>query len=103
MKMWLILLKKEKKKKENLCLIFQADLFHKRWNTPPSNSPEYVKRKFYSTKREDSEKGLERIGRYNLAATITEVKSDFLINVTSCMYLLCIKWIFLCVFIIRRE
>lgn len=41
----------------------KADLFHKRWNTPPSNSPEYVKRKFYSTKREDSEKGLERIGR----------------------------------------
>ncbi|XP_061189226.1 ankyrin repeat and LEM domain-containing protein 2-like [Saccostrea echinata] len=41
----------------------KANLFHKRWNTPPSNSPDYAKRKFYSTKREDSEKGLERIGR----------------------------------------
>ncbi|KAK3100786.1 hypothetical protein FSP39_025313 [Pinctada imbricata] len=41
----------------------KAQMFHRRWTTPPSGSPDYIKRKFVMTKREDSEKGLERIGR----------------------------------------
>ncbi|CAC5402979.1 ANKLE2 [Mytilus coruscus] len=41
----------------------KAVLFHKRWMTPPSGSPDHVKQKFVFTKREDSDKGVERIGR----------------------------------------
>lgn len=42
----------------------QADAFHKQWSTPPSGSPKHVKQKFVITRRQDSDKGFERLGRY---------------------------------------
>lgn len=48
---------------EDYIYLLQAMLFHKRWMTPPSGSPDHVKQKFVFTKREDSDKGVERIGR----------------------------------------
>ena len=40
----------------------QASHFHKKWTTPPSESPEKA-RLYVNTKRGDCEKGMERIGR----------------------------------------
>ncbi|XP_069129755.1 uncharacterized protein [Argopecten irradians] len=41
----------------------RAEQFHKQWTTPPSGSPDYIRRKFVITRREDSDKGMERLGR----------------------------------------
>ncbi|KAL4230684.1 Ankyrin repeat and LEM domain-containing protein 2 [Mactra antiquata] len=40
----------------------EAGIFHRRWTTPPTNSPDQ-KKVYFNTKRSDSEKGMERIGR----------------------------------------
>lgn len=44
-------------------VIFQAKVFRKKWLTPPSPSPKDV-RKYNEVRCSDSEKGLERIGRF---------------------------------------
>ncbi|OWF45782.1 Ankyrin repeat and LEM domain-containing protein 2 [Mizuhopecten yessoensis] len=41
----------------------RAEQFHKQWTTPPSGSSDYIRRKFVITRREDSDKGMERLGR----------------------------------------
>ncbi|XP_064608265.1 ankyrin repeat and LEM domain-containing protein 2-like [Liolophura sinensis] len=40
-----------------------ADTFHRHWVTPPSGSPDHVKRRLSEIRREDCDKGIERIGR----------------------------------------
>ena len=42
--------------------VLKAGLFHKRWTTPPSQSPDKA-REYQHMKRSDCDKGLERIGR----------------------------------------
>jgi len=43
--------------------LFQAERFHKKWTTPPPQSPQ--KEEYFNLKRSDADKGFERIGRWD--------------------------------------